>query len=105
MVTNLKIGSTPTIIVVVTVGGKPKDISSASIKKIFFGRPDGTTFEKPAEFTIDGKDGRIEYKFANTELDQKGKWRAQGYVEMGTDIWPTDIENFPVDLNIKESDA
>ena len=100
MSTNLKVGSTPKLIVVITESGAAKNISSAEVKKIYLQNPDGVVVLKDAKFTSDGKDGKIEYKCTTEDLDTAGQWRIQGYVEISTDVWPSDGAFFPVDENI-----
>jgi len=100
--TNPKVGSTPKLIVTVTEGGAAKNISSATVKYIYLRKPDGSVMVKTAEFTTNGADGKIEYRCAASDLDMPRKWRIQGYVELGTDVWPTDGEFFEVDENLVE---
>lgn len=100
MSTNPKVGSTPKLIVTITEGGAAKNISGADVKKIFLRNPDGVAILKTAEFTTDGKNGKIEYKCTTEDLDMAGIWRIQGYVELGTDVWPSDGAFFTVDENI-----
>lgn len=100
--TNPKVGSTPKLIVTVTDGGSAKNISSATVKYIYLRKPDDSVMVKTAEFTTGGTDGKIEYKCMPSDLDMPGKWRIQGYVELGTDVWPTEGEFFDVDENLVE---
>jgi len=102
MSTNLKVGSTPKLIVVVLESGAAKNVSGASTKIIYLRKPNAVVLVKSAEFTTDGSDGKIEYKCSSEDLDTPGKWRIQGYVELGTDVWPTDGEFFDVDGNLVE---
>lgn len=102
MSTNLKVGSTPKLIVVVMEGGTAKNVSGASTKIIYLRKPNGVVLVRPADFTTNGSDGKIEYKCTVEDLDRPGKWRIQGYVELGTDVWPTDGEFFEVDANLVE---
>lgn len=102
MTSNPKVGSTPKFIVVVIENGAPKNISSATAKIIYLRKPNGSVLVKQAGFTTNGDDGKIEYKCVASDLDMPGKWRVQGYVEMGSDVWPTDGEFFEVDENLVE---
>lgn len=100
MSTNLKIGSTPKLVVVITENGSAKDISGADAIYIFIMSPEGTAIVKTAEFSTDGRDGSIEYKCNDRDLDQDGSWGIQGQAEIGDDVWPSDLGTFPVDPNL-----
>lgn len=97
MSTNLKVGSTPKLVVVITENGSPKDISGADAIYIFIMPPESTVVVKTAEFSTDGSDGSIEYKCNDRDLDQDGSWGIQGQAEIGDDVWPSDLGTFQVD--------
>lgn len=63
-------------------GGAAVNISSATVKKIYLQKPDGTVVEKTAVFSSDGSDGKIKYSLEAGVLDATGEWKAQGYVEL-----------------------
>jgi hypothetical protein len=58
------------------------DISSATVMKILYKKPDGTFGEWIA--TRDGVTNKIQYSVSNGEIDQAGEWVFQSYVEIGT---------------------
>ena len=76
------VGSTPTIVMTIKEDGSALDISSATSKRITLASPDGETSVKAAEFSTDGTDGKIEYQCSTSDLDMRGTWQAQAYLEM-----------------------
>jgi len=78
------------------------DVSTASVKRIRYRKPDGTEDFFAANFESDGSDGQINYITASTDdLDQVGEWEIQGYVELsGGAIIPTSIGQFFVRDNL-----
>lgn len=76
------------------------DISDASILKFIFRKPDGTTFERSANFTNDGTDGLIEYTTVNGDLSQAGSWMLQAYVQTTSGKWRTNTVCFKVQENL-----
>lgn len=60
------------------------DISAMTTKTLKVMKPDGTQASFTASFTTDGTDGKIEYQFAKTELDQAGWWDVYGFVSNAT---------------------
>lgn len=76
------------------------NISSATVKKFKFERPDGSTFEKTASFTTDGSDGKIKYTTEASVLNVVGVWRFQAYLELASGKWSSDIAEFTVFRNI-----
>ena len=59
------------------------DVSSASVKKIYFMDAFGTQKNATAVFTTDGSDGKIRYMSVAGFIDSLGMWSMQGYVEIG----------------------
>ena len=63
-ITDIHTGDTGTVfIITISDTGVPVDLSSGTSASnvILFKRPDRTTFNRPAVFDTDGKDGRIKY--------------------------------------------
>lgn len=60
--------------------GEIVDVSGASVKKLTFKKPDGTTSIETADFTTDGTDGKIQYTMLAGEVSVAGQWTWQGYV-------------------------
>ena len=84
-----------------TGGSSVADISSATIKRFTFKRPDGTTFNKTAVFTDTGSDGQIEYVTEDINvLDVAGTWSLQAYVDTPDGQWNTTVGNFRVYENL-----
>jgi hypothetical protein len=71
-------------------------LDTAVVKKIRFRRPNGTVFERAAGFVTNGADGQISYTSVAADLDTKGDWRLQGYVEVFGGKWWTDEHTFAV---------
>jgi hypothetical protein len=84
-------------------GGEVLDVSTASIKKIKFKKPNGTVVSKNAAFTTDGSDGKIQYTTEaspNNILDEPGKWEYQAYIEM-SGKWHSEKLTFIVRDNVE----
>jgi len=76
------------------------DLTTATIKQIKFGKPDGVTVIQTASFVTDGSDGKIEYVTVESDLDVVGKWKLQAYVEMGGGKWHSTMDYFNVIANL-----
>jgi len=63
----------------------PVDISLATTIEILFKRPSGPTRIRPASFTTDGSDGKIEYVTQVDDIDEAGgraaPWYFAGHVQ------------------------
>jgi hypothetical protein len=82
---------------VIRADGVVQDVSSATVtKQIKLQKPDGVTVTKTAVFTTNGKDGQIQYTTVANDLDQVGRWKAQGYVVLSSGTWHTTVETFEV---------
>lgn len=78
------------------------DISTATLKQIWFQKADGTVVTKTASFVTDGTDGQMQYVTEDDDLDQTGKWKIQGYIEIGASRKVhTDISEFKVWPNLQ----
>lgn len=81
-------------------GSSIVDVSSASVKQIVFQKPDGTDLTVNASFETDGTDGVIYYLTVSGDLSQIGLWSLQGYIEIATGKFHSDIKNFKVYRNL-----
>lgn len=81
-------------------GGTEVDVSAATLRRLIFRKPNGTLLTKTATLTTDGTDGQIEYATVTGDLDTPGRWMVQGYVEIGSGRWHTDISQFTVHKNL-----
>ena len=63
------------------------DLNSATTTKIKWKDPDGQTGEWIADIETPAADGYISYKITNGDLNKKGTWKVQSYVEFDTDHW------------------
>ena len=57
------------------------DVSTATVKFIYFQKPDGTKLKRTAAFYTDGTDGIIQYTAIAGDINAEGQWLVQGYVE------------------------
>ncbi len=101
-INEIHIGDLGTVFeVTVTDNAVPVNIATATLMQIIFVKPDKTKVTNTAVRSGDGTDGKMRYTIeANTELDQKGKWKIQGIVTLPTGTWSTDIDSFKVYKNL-----
>lgn len=79
----------------------PFDISLATTKELLFQKKNRETFKKDGTFVTDGSDGGIVYVTEDeTILDVAGEWKVQGYIELPSGKWHSDIFTFNVGENI-----
>jgi hypothetical protein len=76
------------------------DISSAGTRQIVFKRPDGSVFTKTATLVNTGTDGKMKYVTLAGDLDQPGRWEAQGVVAIGSGSWSSGTIQFTVATNL-----
>lgn len=76
------------------------NVSSASTKQLWFGKPDGSVLQKPALFSTDGTDGKIRYMTVGGDLSSPGVWTLQGYVVMPAGTWHSDTVQLKVAGNL-----
>lgn len=88
------------VLTIVDTAGAAINVSTASIKKIYFVDPNGGKLAKTAAFTTDGSDGKIQYVGVSGDIDVVGSWRMQGYVEMGTSKYYSEVTTFDVHDNL-----
>lgn len=83
-------------------GLDPVDISGTNIRELVFVKPTGARMVKPATFTTDGVDGKMEWTTTTIDdLDESGTYQVQGWVKWadGTQF-PTDIREEYVHKNL-----
>jgi hypothetical protein len=78
----------------------PVNVSGATVKTIHFQKGDGTRVSKTAVFYTDGSDGIIQYVGIAADVDVAGTWQMQGYVEMPSGKFYSEIATFKVRNNI-----
>ena len=76
--------------------GAAIDVSTASVKYIYFQDPSGVKTQKTAAFYTDGTDGKIQYTTVAGDIDEVGTWMVQGYVETGLGKFWTAKDSFKV---------
>lgn len=76
------------------------DVSTATVKKFYFMKSDGTKVNKTAEFNTTGTDGKLKYTTVANDIDQAGTWQVQAYVEIGTSKYYSTKTTFAVHSNI-----
>jgi hypothetical protein len=77
--------------------GAVVNISAATEKKIYFIRPDGTTFVRTAVLVTDGTDGLMKYVLIVGDLDVSGDWKVQAYLKFADGQYWTGYDTFRVD--------
>jgi len=83
-----------------TGGSTVADVSDTTMRTLYFGRPDGTTFSRSAVLTTDGTDGKIEYTTVDGDLNTAGTWSIQAYVVSAAGSWNSTVGNFRVFENL-----
>jgi hypothetical protein len=83
-----------------TGGSTVADVSDTTMRTLYFGRPDGTTFSRSAVLTTDGTDGKIEYTTVDGDLNTAGTWSIQAYVVSTAGSWNSTVGNFRVFENL-----
>jgi len=76
------------------------NVSTASVKKFYFLKPDGTKLAKTAEFNTDGVDGKLKYTAIAGDIDTAGRWQVQAYVEIGAAKYYSSKTAFSVHSNL-----
>jgi len=85
----------------------PIDISTATLKQIFFLKPDGIVLTKTASFTSissggtgDGSDGMLSYFSVVGDLDLLNSYKLQGKVYTPLGNWGSSTAKFKVVKNL-----
>jgi len=63
-------------------------------------KKDKTIVYFPMTFWTDGKDGKVKVVTQQGNVDQKGTWKAQIYVQMTSGSWHTSIVDLTVEANL-----
>jgi len=61
--------------------GTAINVSTATVKYLYFQDPSGNKSVKTAAFYTTGSDGIIQYTTIAGDIDEVGNWAVQGYVE------------------------
>lgn len=81
--------------------GTPLDISGASVLDIIIGYPGGAREIKSGTLYTDGLDGKMYYVVEEDILPIKGDYFVQGYVEIGSKKFYSEVGTFEVNENIQ----
>ena len=81
-------------------GTTPINVSTATDKTFYFRKPDGTKFNRPAEFNTDGADGKLKYTTVDGDIDMARTWQVQAYVEIGAAKYYSAKTTFTVQSNL-----
>ena len=81
---------------IVDTAGTAIDVSTATVKYIYFQDPSGVKTQKTAAFYTDGTDGKIQYTTIAGDIDEVGTWMVQGYVETSLGKFWTEKDSFKV---------
>lgn len=77
--------------------GAVVDVSTAAVRQLLFKKPDGTVVPKTATLVTSGVDGKVKYVTGVAgDIDQPGEWFLEGYVEIGSGKWHSDVLAFTV---------
>jgi len=90
------------IVLEITDGDTPIDLTGATETKIKFRKPSGETGEFPATIVGDPVEGKIEYTTASeADLDEVGIWYFQAYIRYAAgERWPTNVGKLHVLKNL-----
>lgn len=92
-------GSGQVIELTITQDDVAVDISTfTTTREIIFKGPDGKIVTKTATFSSDGSDGKIRCTMAAGDINQKGTWYVQAYIDSGSQ----DVYSVPLDFEVKE---
>lgn len=76
------------------------DLSQAVLVTLKIRKPNGVLLERAISYKTDGTDGIILYQFGENEIDMKGLWKLQLYLELGSGIRRSTIIPFEVYPNL-----
>lgn len=76
------------------------DLSGATVKRYLLYKPDKTVVELDCVLVTNGTDGLMKFVTVANTLDQAGFYSLQGYIEVSTNKWHTDIIKFRVFPNL-----
>lgn len=77
-----------------------EDLSAATSKVIYLGRPDGSLISGNASFVTDGTDGKISYLTQTSDLNLIGIYKVQASYVVSGNIKHTDKDQFVVSSNV-----
>lgn len=80
--------------------GQVVNLQAYSTLELLFRDPDGVDRVKPAAFSTDGTDGRLQYTTVDGDLDRAGTWRIQAHVASATEDHYTEVGTFRVEANL-----
>lgn len=80
----------------------PIDLTAVDVLNVdlVFKKPDCTTITRRASFVTTGEDGKVRYMLLAEDLNQSGRWSVQGYVNVTSGVWHTNIQRFKVEPNL-----
>jgi len=81
-------------------GSTAIDVSTATTKKFYFQKRDGTKLAVDAEFNTTGADGKLKYTTVAGNIDVVGVWQVQAYVEIGAAKYYSTKARFAVMSNL-----
>lgn len=89
MTTSVKVGDYGTLINVDTGA----DLSTVTVQKIFYKKPDGTIGEWVASIS---ENRYLQYVTLEDDIDIPGIWKIQAYIETPAGVWYGDMAKFSV---------
>lgn len=99
MTTTIRMNDVGTILeyTVIDETNAVQNISSVTVQRITFFKPDGTTIVRNTTFSTDGSDGKVRYVLATGDIDQQGLWKYEVYIESPSGKWTSVRYNFIVE--------
>lgn len=94
------IGTTFMVTIVEKDGITPVPIESATVKKIFFKKPNGSKIVKNATLVNTGSDGKMKCLGSSGDIDIPGTWQIQGYIEISNGKFYSEKTKFEVHENL-----
>lgn len=78
----------------------PLDVSDASLIQLTYQRPSGLPLIVNASLINDGTDGLVKYITQPGDLNVKGNWKVQVYIEIDDKKFHSEIDSFVVYGNL-----
>ena len=76
--------------------GTAVDVSTATLIKFHFQKPDVSLLSVTGSFNSDGNDGKVYYTTVSGDLSQTGVWKYQVYITLSTGVLHSAVGKFKV---------
>ena len=81
-------------------GGVALDLSTSTLRQLILQKRNKEIIIADMSFFTDGVDGKLEYITSGSDIDNKGTWKGQVYLEFGTGHWHTSTADIEVGANL-----